>query len=251
MLADLPVDDHCLVLLGKPHNVFDPGLNLHLAKKLRRLGWQVIPFDMLPTEEIRLPKKYDNVVWKNTRDLLKALLWIRKQKSFFPVLSTNFGCGPDSFLYKIYGDELTDTPHLVLEVDDHTGDAGMVTRIEAFLDTMHDSQKHRPPLPRPAICSSREEKGLSTPGPRPRIMKRLEEKTLYFPYVSQAFCHVVQGAFQAIDLQAEILPEPDHETEYLGRQVTSGRECHPFVVTCGEFVKLTRQPDLIPSEPLF
>jgi predicted nucleotide-binding protein (sugar kinase/HSP70/actin superfamily) len=44
-----------------------------------------------------------------------------------------------------------------------------------------------------------------------------------------------------------VLPEPDDESEYLGRQVTSGRECHPFIVTCGEFVKLTREPKFDPE----
>jgi predicted nucleotide-binding protein (sugar kinase/HSP70/actin superfamily) len=248
ILTCLEPGDPCLVLLGKTHNVFDPGLNLHLAKKLRRLGRQVIPFDMLPLEEIRLPEKYDNVVWKNTRDLLKALMWIREQESFFPVLLTNFGCGPDSFLLKYMETELPDKPHLVLEVDDHTGDAGMITRIEAFLDTLHASRKTKHTLPTPCNLVIKGRKRIVDPwSPDPKIMKRLERKTLYFPYVSQAFCQVVQAAFQAIDVQAKVLPEPDHETEYLGRQVTSGRECHPFIVTCGEFVKLTRQPDFVPD----
>lgn len=44
-----------------------------------------------------------------------------------------------------------------------------------------------------------------------------------------------------------MLPEPDDEVEYLGRQVTSGRECHPFIVTSGAFVKLTREPGFDPD----
>ena len=248
ILAGLATDDHCLVLLGKTHNIYDPGLNLHLAKKLRRAGKQVIPFDMLPLEDMGLPEKYDNVVWKNTRDLLKALMWIRRQKSFFPVLLTNFGCGPDSFLLKYMETELPDKPHLVLEVDDHTGDAGMVTRIEAFLDTLHVSRKTKPSLNTPCNLVIKAKKRIVDPwSPNPKIMKRLEGKTLYFPYVSQAFCHVVQAAFQAIGVEAKILPKPNHETEYFGRQVTSGRECHPFIVTCGDFVKLTRHPDFVPE----
>ncbi|MDY6954183.1 MAG: acyl-CoA dehydratase activase, partial [Thermodesulfobacteriota bacterium] len=135
ILASLGPQDRCLVLLGKSHNLFDPGLNLHLARKLRRHGQRTIPFDMLPLEEVTLPPDYDNVVWKNTRDLLKACLLTRHDQRLFPVLLTNFGCGPDSFLMKYMEAELKDKPYLVLEVDDHTGDAGMVTRIEAFLDT--------------------------------------------------------------------------------------------------------------------
>jgi predicted CoA-substrate-specific enzyme activase len=247
-LASHDPNSRCLVLLGKTHNIFDPGLNLHLAKKLRRLGQHVMPFDMLPLEDMRLPKKYDNVVWKNTRDLLKALLWMKDRPSFFPVLLTNFGCGPDSFLLKYMETELPEKPHLVLEVDDHTGDAGMVTRIEAFLDTLDSPRKTRPWPSRPFnLIIKGTQRSVDPWNPDRRILKRLEGRTLYFPYVSKAFCHVVRAAFQSVNIKAEILPEPDQESEYLGRQVTSGRECHPFVVTSGEFVKLTRRTDFDPD----
>ena len=98
ILASLGPEDRCLVVLGKSHNIFDPGLNLHLAGKLRRQGELTIPFDMLPFEAMALPGHYDNVVWKNTRDLLKALLLMRNNQRLFPVLLTNFGCAPDSWL---------------------------------------------------------------------------------------------------------------------------------------------------------
>ena len=248
ILASVGSEQRCLVLLGKTHNIFDPGLNQHLAKKLRRLARHVIPFDMLPLEDITLPEKYDNVVWKNSRDLLKALLWIKDRQSFFPVLLTNFGCGPDSFLMKYMESELADKPRLILEVDDHTGDAGMVTRIEAFLDTLDVPQKPGTTPSNPFNLVIKGRQRIVDPwNPDPRLLQRLEGRTLYFPYVSRAFCHVVQAAFESVDIEAQVLPEPDHDSEYLGRLVTSGRECHPFIVTSGEFVKLTRKADFDPD----
>ncbi|MBW2317259.1 MAG: CoA activase [Deltaproteobacteria bacterium] len=248
ILGTMGPNDHGVVLLGKTHNIFDPGLNLHLARKLRRAGQLTIPFDMLPLDEVRLPDHYNNVVWKNTRDLLKALFWIRKDRRLYPVLLTNFGCGPDSFLMKYMETELPDKPHLVLEVDDHTGDAGMITRIEAFLDTLEAARSSAEPGPSPLNLIIRKERGgIHGWGPDSEIMKRLENRTLYFPYVSRAFSQVVGAAFRAIGVKSQVLPKPDDETERLGRQVTSGRECHPFIVTCGEFVKLTRLPGFDPD----
>ena len=240
--------DQGLVLLGKTHNIFDPGLNLHLSRKLRREGQLAIPFDMLPLEEIILPDQYDNVVWKNTRDLLKTLLLMRNDPRLFPVLLTNFGCGPDSYLIKYMESELPDKPCLVLEVDDHTGDAGIVTRIEAFLDTLDASPKGPKPAPHPLNL-------VIKSGPRrfdsfdasPEVMERLKDRTLHFPYVSSAFSPIFKAAFESIGLKFRVLPEPDEESEYLGRQVTSGRECHPFIVTCVDFVKMTREPDFDPE----
>jgi predicted CoA-substrate-specific enzyme activase len=248
ILASMGADQQALVLLGKCHNIFDEGLNLHLARKLRRTGHLTIPCDMLPLDDVMLPAHYDNVVWKNTRDLMKALVVIRGDKRLFPVLLTNFGCGPDSFFMKYMEAEIGDKPHLILEVDDHTGDAGMVTRIEAFLDTLSVPPRQTMPSPRPLnLVIKGKSRTLDPLCPNPALMRRLEDRVIYFPYVSLAFSAVVQAALEAIGLEARTLPRPDDETEYLGRQVTSGRECHPFIVTCGDFVKMTRQPGFEPD----
>ena len=248
VLASLGPDVQALVLLGKCHNLFDEGLNLHLARKLRRTGHLPIPYDMLSLDDVVLPEHYDNVVWKNTRDLMKALVLIREDERLFPVLLTNFGCGPDSFFMKYMEAEIGDKPHLILEVDDHTGDAGMVTRIEAFLDTLSVPPRRQKPSPRALNLVIKGEPRIMDPlGPNPALMRRLQGRVIYFPYVSLAFSAVVQAALEAIGLEARVLPGPDDETEYLGRQVTSGRECHPFIVTCGEFVKMTRQPGFDPD----
>lgn len=248
ILDSIRPGERCLVLLGKSHNIFDPGLNLYLARKLRREGELTLPFDLLPLDEMPLPSQYDNVVWKNTRDLLKALLWVRNQQRLFPVLLTNFGCGPDSFLMKYMETELAEKQYLILEVDDHTGDAGMVTRIEAFLDTLKTAPTMTENVPSPvSLVIKARPRAVDPWEPEPEILKRLENRTLYFPYVSRAFCAVVLAAFRAIGVEAQVLPEPDDESEHLGRQVTSGRECHPFIVTCGDFVKLTRERGFDPE----
>jgi predicted CoA-substrate-specific enzyme activase len=248
VLANLEADQKALVLMGKCHNIFDEGLNLHLARKLRRSGYLTIPHDLLPLQDISLPAHYDNVVWKNSRDLMKALMLIRADEHLFPVLLTNFGCGPDSFLMKYMEAEIPSKPQLILEVDEHTGDAGMVTRIEAFLDTL-DAPRARPkPSPEPLTLVIKGEPRRVDPwGPNPYLMRHLENRVVYFPYVSQAFSAIVQAAMEASGLEARILPKPDDESEYLGRQVTSSRECHPFIVSCGDLVKMTRQSQFDPD----
>lgn len=248
ILGSMGANERALVLLGKCHNIFDEGLNLHLATKLRRTGHLAIPYDMLPVDDVALPAHYENVVWKNTRDLMKALVLVRGDERLFPVLLTNFGCGPDSFFMKYMEAEISNKPYLVLEVDDHTGDAGMVTRIEAFLDTLDMPARQPKPSPRPLnLITKGKPRTLDSWGPNPALMRRLENRVVYFPYVSIAFCAIVEAALKSIGLEARVLPKPDAETEYLGRQVTSSRECHPFVATCGDFVKMTRQPGFDPD----
>jgi len=248
ILSSLEDDQRALVLLGKCHNIFDKGLNLHLARKLRRTGHLTIPYDMLPLDDVSLPSHYDNVVWKNTRELMKALQVIRGDERLFPVLLTNFGCGPDSFFMKYMETETAGKPHLTLEVDEHTGDAGMVTRIEAFLDTLGAPPGQPKPQPSPLnLVIKGKQRAIDPWNPDSAFMKRIEDRVIHLPHVSLAFCAIVQAAFEAIGLEARVLPKADDETEYLGRKVTSGRECHPFIASCGDFVKMTRQPGFDPD----
>lgn len=248
ILCGLGPHEKAVVFLGKSHNSFDAGLNLHIPRKLRTRGVLTIPYDFLPHSSVRLSKHYANVVWKNTQDLLRALSLIRDDERLIPVILTNFGCGPDSFLLKYLETEMRGTPYLVLEVDDHTADAGIVTRIEAFLDTMKTavSRLGRKRL-RLNLTIKGKRKAIDSFSPAPGLMRKLEGRTLYFPYVSQAFSFPVEAALKGIGIDARVLPKPDDRSEVLGRQVTSGRECHPFIVTCGEFVKMTAQPGFDPQ----
>ncbi|MFH1674805.1 MAG: acyl-CoA dehydratase activase [Pseudomonadota bacterium] len=240
ILRGLGPQEKAIVFLGKSHNSFDPGLNLHVPRKLRTRGFLTIPYDFLPISSIRLPGHYSNVVWKNTQDLLRILSLMRSDRRLMPVILTNFGCGPDSFLLKYLETEMEGIPYLVLEVDDHTGDAGIVTRIEAFLDTIEHSRpafRHKSPGLNLIIQGK---KGMMDHfRPDPTLMRKLENRTLYSPYVSQAFSVIMEAALKGVGIDACILPKPDDRSEVLGRQVTSGRECHPYIVTCGEFVKMT------------
>jgi predicted nucleotide-binding protein (sugar kinase/HSP70/actin superfamily) len=45
---------------------------------------------------------------------------------------TNFSCGPDSFLEHFYKHVLGDKPALILELDEHSAVAGVLTRVEAY-----------------------------------------------------------------------------------------------------------------------
>ena len=54
----------------------------------------------------------------------------------YAVYITNFGCGPDSFISHFFRDLSKGKPYLQLEIDEHSADAGAITRCEAFLDSL-------------------------------------------------------------------------------------------------------------------
>jgi predicted nucleotide-binding protein (sugar kinase/HSP70/actin superfamily) len=48
-----------------------------------------------------------------------------------------FGCGIDAFVEEIFKNKLSKSkPYLCLSLDEHSADAGINTRIEAFLDML-------------------------------------------------------------------------------------------------------------------
>jgi predicted CoA-substrate-specific enzyme activase len=125
----------CIVLIGRPYNVNDKGLNLNLASKLRDLyGVNVIPIDMIGLENYDVEDINDNMFWGYGRRILATLKQIRNSDNMHVIYITNFQCGPDSYI-KHFTPTALGKSYLTLQFDGHGNDAGMMTRCEAYLDS--------------------------------------------------------------------------------------------------------------------
>ncbi len=124
-----------LVLIGRPYNLYDPGMNMDIPAKLRRLyGANVIPLDFLPlwneeTRDVTL-----NMFWNYGRKILQATKIAARNPNLHLIYITNFKCGPDSYI-KQFMRAAAGSPFLVLQFDEHSNDAGAMTRVEAYLDS--------------------------------------------------------------------------------------------------------------------
>jgi predicted CoA-substrate-specific enzyme activase len=124
-----------IVLVGRPYNIYDPGLNLNLAAKLRQqYGCNVIPLDFISTANEDLNGLNCNMYWSYGRKILQTALWSSRQPRMHMIYLTNFMCGPDSFV-KSFAADGASKPFLTLQFDGHGNDAGMMTRCEAYLDS--------------------------------------------------------------------------------------------------------------------
>lgn len=135
-LRDLLPGQSAAVIVGRPYNTGDRGANLDLPYKLRRLGVVPIPMDFLPLEEAPLPPLHDDMFWRSGQDILRAAAIIRADQRLQAIYLTNFNCGPDAFLITFFRVAMGGKAFLELEVDEHTADAGMITRCEAFFDSL-------------------------------------------------------------------------------------------------------------------
>jgi predicted CoA-substrate-specific enzyme activase len=136
VLAGLDADQTAVVLVGRPYNLHDPGANQDLPYKLRKLGVLAIPLDFLPLEQVDVSDRYDNMFWRSGQDILAGARIIAADPRLQAIYVTNFNCGPDSFIAGFFRRLMGRKPYLELEIDDHTADAGLITRCEAFLDSV-------------------------------------------------------------------------------------------------------------------
>jgi predicted nucleotide-binding protein (sugar kinase/HSP70/actin superfamily) len=227
-----------MVVVARPYNGFDPGLNLRLNQKLRDLGILGMPMDFLP-----LDLKHDEPLshyWRYGQKITAVATVIAADERLEGLYISNFGCGPDSFILHFFKHIMGKKPFLEIEIDEHSSDVGAVTRLEAFLDSL---------AARKARTASEQPKGLRIyplkpikviRGPRPG-------QTIYIPPMCD-HTKSMAAAFRAAGITAEALPESDQTTIELGRAQTSGKECYPLILCVGDFIKLTKRPGFDPTK---
>jgi predicted nucleotide-binding protein (sugar kinase/HSP70/actin superfamily) len=127
-------------VLGYPYIVHDDYISVGLIGKLKKLGVNSITLENLPTAALaRQSCDLDKVMFWTYSDLvLRAIHYLFKNGRADGIIHlTAFGCGPDSMVDKLM--EMTarkygNIPFMSLTIDEHSGDAGVSTRLEAFTD---------------------------------------------------------------------------------------------------------------------
>ncbi|MFA5795090.1 MAG: acyl-CoA dehydratase activase [Candidatus Brocadiia bacterium] len=239
ILDGLKPNEKALVILTRSYNAYDPGLNLGLPEKIRQLGMQAIPIDFLPLANLgkEIGADYPYMYWRSGQKILAAARLVARDPRLFGVYLTNFSCGPDSYVLKFFDKEMAGKPYLILEIDEHTADVGMLTRCEAFLDTIRGASNMAQPEPvsaTPFLSSFAEQNG----------------RTIYIPYMDD-HGFIIAAAMRACGVKAQGLPASDDESLTIGRKYTTGKECYPSIITTGDIIKKTRAADFQPGKSAF
>ncbi|MDZ7640513.1 MAG: acyl-CoA dehydratase activase [Desulfurivibrio sp.] len=238
-----------VVLFGRPYNAWAQVANKGIAAKFASRGYRIIPLDMLPFEDEPLDVDM-NMYWAMGRMIMKAACLVKRHPQLFGAYVTNFSCGPDSFLVSYFRDMMGDKPSLTLELDSHTADAGLETRIEAFLDIVRYYRQLRQPANTasgsgdeaavvagddfvPAVTEMqngalgiRRGDGSWVPLTDPRVK-------VVLPAMGRFGTALVAKAFARRGVRAEALPPADEEALKLGRGNSSCKECLPLQTTVG------------------
>lgn len=136
-----------VVVIGHPYNLYDSYINMNLLEKLKESGVDIITTEMFDGKKLS----------ESTNVLHKRMFWnfgTRAMGCVFQILERedidgiiylmSFGCGLDSFVCDLAERQVRrrkDIPFIILTIDEHSGEAGINTRIEAFIDMIRRRSK--------------------------------------------------------------------------------------------------------------
>ncbi len=228
VLDELGPDEPAIAVTSRSYNSCDRAISMDIPNKLRECGIKVLPLCFLPVDSVRLSSEWSNLYWEFGDRIMSAAKIIKADSRLYPAYLTNFGCGPDSFILQYFEREM-DKPFLKIEIDEHTGGAGVVTRCEAFIDSLKNSRKLK------------QKKQDTAAKPAPVLFKKEDRRTIYIPYMSDG-CYAIQAAFRSQGIDSKVMLSDD-ETLELGRRHTLGKECYPFIITTGDILKTLKYND--------
>jgi predicted CoA-substrate-specific enzyme activase len=252
IMAELEKDPNkvAIVLFGRPYNAFADEANKGVPNKFASRGYEIIPYDFLPFEE---EPNFRDTYWEMGQKIIKAAQIIKRHPQLFGCYLTNFLCALDSMMLTHFRDLMATKPSLTIEVDTHTADAGVNTRVEAFIDVIKNYLKVKGNIKDPELGFHPAKLEVTQTGKVTMIdsnLARIPVKDpkikVVVPSMGNLFAEGMAAALRGIGWRAEPLPVCDREALDLARAVMTSKECLPIIVIVGQllkYLKYRKDPD--------
>jgi predicted nucleotide-binding protein (sugar kinase/HSP70/actin superfamily) len=140
ILRKLDSAEPIMVVTGRPYNLYDDRLNLRLGQNLAKLGIAALPMDFIDASAVDLTE-FPSMFWGLGAQILKTAKIVAANSNYFGLHLTNFGCGADSFVEHFYKSIMGDKAYLILELDEHSAAAGVMTRLEAYKNVIENGMQ--------------------------------------------------------------------------------------------------------------
>lgn len=137
------------LLLGHAYNIFDTFINIEFQKKLRDQGVEVLTIENLPESIFKKPviinKRLRNY-WRHEEEIMQSIRYFLtkgRQEIDGVVFLISFACGPDSLISELIMRDMkvVRLPFLEITMDEHSGSAGLLTRVESFVEMVRRKKK--------------------------------------------------------------------------------------------------------------
>ena len=228
--------------LGRPYNAFTPEANMGIPRKFTTRGYSIVPFDILPFHDEEI---FPNMYWYYGQQDVKAANLLKKEDNIYLTFISNFSCAPDSFILHYIKWVMGQKPFLVLELDSHSADAGVDTRVEAFLDIIDGYRAKKGELEAERydngwrFVSEKKDSGgfdlridnVKTKESVPIAgNKRVKVLLSNMGAISTEY---MGAAIRSLGINAQALPVATSKTIQIARAHASGKECVPSHLVLG------------------
>jgi len=247
-LAELEADESKfgMVLFGRSYNAFAGEANLGIPRKFSSKGIMIIPHDFLPSDQL---PSYDRMYWYSGQQILRSARFVKNHKQLYGVFVSNFSCGPDSFILSYFRRIMGTKPSLTLELDSHSADVGIDTRIDAAIDIIknyielakHITVKEEKDTFIPLSCIQSNGRHIVVDSEQRRYAFTSPEVKLLIPSMSRFSAEAFAGALRSHKINAQPLPVPTAKTLKYGHSYASCKECLPFILTAGSLIEYVRE----------
>jgi predicted CoA-substrate-specific enzyme activase len=243
-LADIENDPDAfgIVIFGRSYNALISEAHKGIPNKIASRGVHVIPMNALPLTE-KVTK--NNMYWSAGQHILQAAAFVANHPRLFCCYITNFSCGPDSFLIGYYRDMMGKKPSLTLELDSHVADAGLETRIEAFIEIIKSYRQQSKKVPSefishhfsPAQIRMNKDHATYIDSAGAKFSIFDPSVHLIIPSMGRFLSESAAAAFRGIGIRATALQPADDKVLKIGRSCSSCKECLPLIITTGSLMK--------------
>lgn len=137
-----------VALVSHGYNIYDERASMKIFEKLKEMDVKVYSALNLTKEQMDEGINILNqtAYWANEQEMTGCAGHYLKDNKIDGIITlTAFGCGPDSLMIEriTRKSKQFNKPLLNLTIDEHTGEAGFITRLEAFVDMLYRKKRAR------------------------------------------------------------------------------------------------------------
>ena len=227
-----------VALVGHPYCLYDDYINHDLFVSLQNLGVSIVTSEMVSLEEAKRgiqlttgQKRWFFEDWMSGA----AGHYLHSQDITGVIAVQAFTCGPDSAMVETITRRAHDLhkPFMNLVLDEHGSAAGIITRLEAFVDMLSRQEEQKnftsvPRAPQPA------EKSDYSP---PNLLREINKPCMGFPRMGTSVVPL-KSLFNGIGVQLELGPTLSSHTVSLGVRHSPEYICTPYKYILGNMIEM-------------
>ncbi|MHC2995737.1 MAG: hypothetical protein IBV53_09580 [Candidatus Atribacteria bacterium] len=231
-------NEPAFLVMARPYTAYDANVNNDIVNKILDAGYLAIPLELAPIGLIDISKQMPKMYWIQGQKKLAAIELLNKNRNLFGIDITYFACGPDTQISQQMVCR-AQKPFLTIEMDEHTGDAGIDTRLQAFFNTVKSYLEIE--TKQTSKVFSVKLKGLD---------KIKGKKILVFPPMSE-HNYAISSVLNAYGIQSKVLEVSPDETLEKARSCTCGLVCTPYLHTTDAMLYFMQKSEFDPEKFAF